>query len=444
MPVNVTIIGGGSSSFVPPMIRSLIQSDLLTDANVTLMDPNQERLEVMESLAHKLIESEGSALSVHRSLSQREALVDADFVIVAISVGGMTAWANDIEIPAKYGLVMWVADSIGPGGIMRALRNAPVLASIARDVAEVAPDAWVFNYTNPSPVETLALRSVPAVRSLGLCSCTAAPSSERWLAHQCGVEPQDIAMPPVVGGLNHCAGVIELRLKNGTDGLALARERATEPVVKWVLDTYGVLPYCWQHWVEFHPQMQRLEEAYDGRAQGIAMRYGIRTHDMDHERARVREYEELVRAWTAPDAGAVTLADLPPGEEEEGIEVTAIMEAVVGNRNETHVVNAVNSGAIPNLPADAVVEVNAQINAYGIRPIYAGALPEPLAAHLRQYVALQRQMVKAALTGDRHAALHAFLLEPTIQSRLDLDQTQALLDELLEANAEHLPQFRAA
>jgi alpha-galactosidase/6-phospho-beta-glucosidase family protein len=142
-----------------------------------------------------------------------------------------------------------------------------------------------------------------------------------------------------------------------------------------------------------------------------------------------------------PEAGAVTLADLPPGDEDEGIEVIEIMEAIVENRNETHIVNAVNHGAIPNLPDDAIVEVNASVNAYGVRPIYAGPLPEPLAAHLSNYVALQRQMVRAALSGDRQAALHAFLLEPTIAARLDLEQTQALLDEMLSTHAEQLPPF---
>jgi alpha-galactosidase len=437
------MIGGGSSSFVPPLIRSFIQSEVLGDATVTLMDIDAERVQVMEDLARKLIESEGSALQVRSTLDQRESLVDADYVIVAISVGGMDAWANDIEIPAKYGVVMHVADSVGPGGIMRALRNAPVLASIAADVAEVAPDAWVFNYTNPAPVETLALRSVPGVKSLGLCSCTSHPASARWLAEQCGVEEADIAMPPVVAGLNHCASVKELRLRDGTDALPLARERATNPVVKWVLETFGVLPYCWSHWVEFFPQMQWLEEPLDGSAQGVRMRYGITTHDMAHERARVTQWEDLARDWTAPGAGPVALADLPPGSEDEGIEVIEIIESIVEHRNAIHVVNAVNGGAIPNLPPDAIVEVTANVGAYGIRPIQAGPLPEALAAHLRLYYALQQQMVTAALTGDRQAALHAFLLEPTLQARLDLEQTQALLDEMLEANAQYLPLFGA-
>jgi alpha-galactosidase/6-phospho-beta-glucosidase family protein len=203
-----------------------------------------------------------------------------------------------------------------------------------------------------------------------------------------------------------------------------------------------VLPYCWSHWVEFFPQMQRLEAPYAGTAQGVAMRYGITTHDMGYERARVRDLEQLAATWTAPDAGPVTLEDLPVGDEDWGIEVIDIIEAIVDNGNVTRVVNAPNEGAIPNLPDEAVVEVNAQINAYGIRPIATGALPEPLAAHLRRFYDFQRQVVAAALSGDREQALHAFVLDPNTAANLDLDQTRAMMDEMLEANAAHLPLFR--
>jgi alpha-galactosidase/6-phospho-beta-glucosidase family protein len=205
-----------------------------------------------------------------------------------------------------------------------------------------------------------------------------------------------------------------------------------------------VLPYCWSHWTEFFPQMQRLEAPYAGTAQGVSMRYGITTHDMAYERARVQRLEALAAAWTAPDAGPVTLADVPPGDEDEGIEVIDIIEAIVDNRNRTFVINAPNGGAIPNLPADAIVEVNASVNAYGIRPIHAGRLHEALAAHLRHYVAFEQHVVKAALSGDRDAALHAFLLDPNMQARLDLEQISALLDEMLQANAPWLPQFEGA
>jgi alpha-galactosidase len=353
----------------------------------------------------------------------------------------MDAWENDIEIPARFGIFMWVGDMIGPGGIMRGLRNAPVLASVARDVAEVAPRAWIFNYTNPAPVSALAMRTVPGVKSLALCSCTAMPSDPVWLATQVGVEADEICMPAIVGGLNHCAAVTELRLKDGRDALPLARERATEPIVRWALDTYGVLPYCWEHWTEFFPQMQRLAEPYTGRAQGLPMRYGLRIHDMAHERARIAHWTELAQRWTAPDAGNVTLDDLPSSEEEDGILVVDIMESIVENRGDIQLVNTVNGAAIPNLPPDAVVEVAAHVSATGIRPLPVGPLPDAYAAHLRGFVALQQMVVKAALSGDRRAVLHAFLLDPVIRSRLDLDETERLLHEMLEANGEYLPQF---
>src|SRR4051812_41369749 len=283
MARNITIIGGGSSSFVPLLLRRFIRSASLGDSNLTLMDVDQRRLGVMEALANKLIESEDSGLRVRSTLDQRDSLIDADFVIAAISVGGMDAWAGDLEIPGRYGIVMHVGDSIGPGGIMRALRNAPVLADVARNVAEVAPDAWVFNYTNPAPVEAMAMRAAaPQVKSYALCSCTQAPSSPEWLAQQAGVDPDQILMPPVVAGVNHCASVQRLLMKDGTDAMPLVRERASKPVVRWALETYGVLPYCWEHWVEFFPQMQWLDEPERGATPRGWMAAGARPHHIAH------------------------------------------------------------------------------------------------------------------------------------------------------------------
>ncbi len=444
MPVKITMIGGGSSSFVPPLVRAFIQSEVLGDAELVLMDVNSERVRVMEALARKLVDAEGSSLEVSSTLDQREALVDTNFVIAAISVGGMAAWEQDMEIPGRYGIVMPIADSIGPGGLMRTLRNAPVLASVARDVSEVgAADAWIFNYTNPAAVEAMAMLSVPDVNVISLCSCTAAPSSAAWLAMCAGVDAEDLAMPPVVAGINHCASVQELRLKDGTNVMSRMVEHVKNPIERWALETYGVLPYCWEHWTEFFPQMQRLEQEYEGTAQSVKMRYGITTHSMEYERERPKMLAELAKQWTAADAGPVTLADLPPGDEDEGIEVVEILEAIIENRNEVHIVNAPNNGVIPNLPNEAMVEVCARVNRYGVHPIYTGPIHEALAKHLRHYVSVQEQMVKAALTGDRQAALHALLLDPNITSALDLDQTQAMLDELLEAQAEHLPLFSA-
>src|SRR3954453_2980917 len=197
MAPKITIIGGGSSSFVPVLLRRILQCEALEAARVSLMDIDEGRLGVMQALADKLVEGEASDVRVTSTLDRREALAGTDFVIAAIAEGGMDAWANDLEIPGRYGLVMHVGDSIGPGGIMGALRNAPVLADVARNVAEAAPDAWVFNYTNPAPIEAMAMRAAaPQVKSYALCSCTQAPSSPEWLAQQAGVDPHPSLCPP--------------------------------------------------------------------------------------------------------------------------------------------------------------------------------------------------------------------------------------------------------
>jgi alpha-galactosidase/6-phospho-beta-glucosidase family protein len=439
---KVTIIGGGSSIFVPALIRGLIRSPIMDGGRVTLMDVNESRLRVMEALAKRLIDSEGVDLAVERTLDQRASLVDANYVIVAISVGGIAAWENDIEIPGRYGVFSQYADSTGPGGIMRAFRNVPVLVSVARDLAEVgARDAWILNYTNPAPVQTLAMNTVPGVNHVSLCSGTGLPSDPQWLAEQVGVSPEEIAMAPIVGGINHCTAVVDLRLTDGRDALPLIRERATNPVVRWAIDTYGVLPYCWSHWVEFHAQMQDLTEPYEGVAQGLEMRYGLRIYDMADQHALASKWGTLAKEWTAPDAPPVSLSDLPLGQQDDGIQVIDVIEAIALNRNEVYIVNTTNGGAISNLPADAVVEVPALVNRSGIHPLRVGPLPEAYAAHLTPYCNAQRLMVRAALSGDREEALHAFLLDPLVQKTLTVDDTAALLDELLEVNASMLPQF---
>src|SRR3954470_3506378 len=141
MGFKVSIIGGGRSGFLPGLLRRLIQSGALRDSTVTLMDIDEGRLGVMQELGDRLVAGERGPLTVRSTLDQRESLEGADFVIAAISVGGFDAWAEDLEIPGRYGLVMHVADSVGPGGIMRALRKAPVAAEVAQTVADVAPDA---------------------------------------------------------------------------------------------------------------------------------------------------------------------------------------------------------------------------------------------------------------------------------------------------------------
>ena len=439
MAFKITVIGGGSSTFTPQLMRLFLGSKVLRGSTITLMDVDAHRLEVMDRLCQQLVQWEGADLVVESTTDRRESLRGTDFVIAAISVGGMDAWEQDIEIPARYGVYMPTADSVGPGGIMRALRHIPPLVAMCKDLEEVAPKAWVFNYTNPATANCIAMRRASRIQVVSLCTGTTVPRDAKFLADWAGVEPDEVACPAPAGGLNHCAAILQLRLKDGRDAVPLVKERVIHPVLRWGLENYGILLYSWTHWTEFYPALCRLEAEYRGRLQGLWMKYGIPVHDMEHERARVRQWEQLVEQWARGDGKRVSLAELPA---DESVQVVELIEALVEDRNEVHVVNLPNRGAIENLPREAIVEVSSLVGGYGIRPVHVGSLPEPVAAMLRQHITAQELTVEAALSGDRHVALQAFLQDPQIAARLALEETAALLDELLEAHADYLPQFR--
>ena len=441
--VTVAVVGGGSSMFVPGVVRRMLELGAFEDTELRLMDIDAGRLEVMSKLATELAEAEGRQLSVVPTTNQREALEGVRFAIVAISVGGMAAWESDIEVPAKHGVFMHIADSIGPGGIFRALRNLPIVASVARDLADVSPRAMLFNYTNPASANAMAMADVSPVSSVSLCSCSPWPFQRSWLAELIGVGTEDVVAPMRVGGINHCTAILSLQLRDGRDAMPLVRARDTTKVVAWAYDTFGVIPYCWEHWTEFFPQLQRLEDRYEGRGQGLAMRYGRRIYDMDRQRARMRGWEEVAARWSA-EGGSHRLADLPHGPEDDGIVVAEVMQSVLEDRAEHFIVNVPNTGLIPNLPADAVVEVPAVVNAEGVHPIGIGALPTGLAAVLGRHALVQRLTEQAALHGDRSALSQAMAADPLLDATLEPDQIEALTAEMLEVNAAHLPMFARA
>jgi alpha-galactosidase len=435
---KITLIGGGSSTFTPQLMRLFVASEVLRGSTITLMDVDTHRLEVMDTLCKQLVERESAELEIESTTEQRESLVGADFVISAISVGGLEAWEKDIEIPARYGVYMPIADSIGPGGMMRAFRHIPPLVAVCKDLEEVAPQAWVFNYTNPATANCIAMRRESSIRVVSLCTCSSIPRRAGYLSMWAGVGPEDLILPAPAGGLNHCAGILQLRLRDGRDAFPLIRERMSHPVIGWGLKNYGIFPYCWTHWTEFYPALTQLEEEYQGRLQGLRMKYGPVVHDMVHEQARAQRWERLVEQWARGEGEEVSLDVLPPAE---GVEVVEIMEALIENRNEVYVVNVPNQGAIENLPPEAIVEVSALVGGYGIQLLHVGPLPEPVAATLRQHITVQELTVEAALTGERQIALQAFLQDPQIAAKLTPEQTEALLDELLQAHADYLPQF---
>ncbi len=436
---KITVIGGGSSTFTPQLMRLFLESNVLSGSTITLMDIDTHRLEIMTALSKSLVDKEKADLKIECTTDQRESLVDADFVTAAISVGGFDAWEKDIEIPAKHGVYMPIADSIGPGGMMRAFRHIPVLVSVCNDLEDVSQDAWVFNYTNPVTANTMAMNRESNIRTVGLCTCSSIPGNGEYLGDLIGVKSQDLLLPAPAGGLNHCAAILDLRFTDGEDAFPLLKERVMNPVQRWGLESYEVLPYCWSHWIEFFPSLCRLDEEYQGRLQGLKMKYGIRVHDMEREKARAKKWETLVEDMSRGRGRGISLKALP---EAEAVEVIQIMEGILENRNEIHVVNVPNKRAIENLPEDSIVEVSSVVGGYGIQPIQVGKLPSSLAATLSNHVTVQELTAEAALTGDRDVAYRAFLQDPQVSSSLTPEQTKRMLDEMLDAQAKYLPDFQ--
>jgi alpha-galactosidase len=435
---TIAVIGGGSSMFVPGLVRRLLELPCFDDSELRLMDVDEHRLSVMTSLASELAAAEGSHMRVRGTLEQKEALDRVDFALVTISVGGMAAWESDIEVPARHGVFMHIADSIGPGGIFRALRNTPVVASVAEDLATLAPRAIVLNYTNPASANAMAMASVSGVRSLSLCSCSPLPFNKQWLADLAGVPADEILLPLEVGGINHCTGIMDLRLKDGRDAIPLIRERTQDEIVAWAIDTFGVVPYCWAHWCEFFPSLQRLEEPYRGRAQGLAMRYGRHIYDMAKQRERVATWEELARGWQ-DSPGQHRLTELPPGPEDEGIVAAEVMQSVIEDRQELFVANLCNERLlIPNLPADCAVEVPAVVSGDGVRGIPIRPLPAGLAGILARHAQVERLTMQAALTGDRSLLDQAMSADPLLEATLEPGQIGQLTADMLEANRPYL------
>jgi len=453
---RIAVIGGGSTVFGPQFIRLLVDSEPLRGSTVVLMDIDEARLELMGTLARLAVDRAGVDLKFTSTVNRRDALAGADFVIMVAPVGGLDMRENDLEIPAKHGIFTMGGETVGPAAMLRAFRHVPVLVDICHEMEELSPDAWLFSYTNPATPALMALERVSAVKKAFLCTCSAMVRRPGFLAKQVGVSAKELVAPAIVGGLNHCAAILKLRLKDGRDALPLALAGNDNPIEREMLERHGILPYCTSHWAEFYPRYMRLEEPYEGHLQGLKLACGYRVRDMadDRERARIweRDVQSLMDAsgnfdekGPEQDAlkGSERQADLlskviVPGE---GIEVVAIMEAIVENRNEIHAVVVPNRGAIPNLPFGTPVEISATVGANGIYPLQVGPLPGPVAANMRKHVEFYELIAEAALTGDRKTALDALLYDPVTSATLNLSETEALLNEMMDAEAEFLPQF---
>jgi len=447
--VQITVVGGGSYQWTPELLADLMGTPSLHGAHIVLEDVDPAPLPKMHALAGRLNDALDAGATISSTTEQRRALEGADFVIVTISTGGFSSMAVDLEVPERFGIRQSVGDTVGPGGISRALRNIPVLVGIARDMAEVCPDAWLLNITNPMTVLTRAICRETPIKTVGLCH-----EVGNWcldLAIALG-RPAE-AIRPQVAGVNHFPVITALDV-DGQDGLELLGQvvadagglGALAPVPGRadadpftpldfarrhvlslsLLERWGAVPAAGdRHLAEFLPSVLTEES-------GWGADFGIECTTIADRQRHQDGYVADVDAWLS---GAQELQTWKSGELP-----APVIDALVSGTPLEAPVNIPNAGQCPDLPMDAVVESMGVVDAVGIRGRDQLRTPPPIAELLRRHVAVQELTVEAALTGDRGLAAAAFALDP-LAGRGDLRRTDAMVDELLEKTAAWLPQF---
>jgi alpha-galactosidase len=457
MGTRIAIIGGGSYQWVPKLLIDIANTPVLHDAELVIEDIDPEPIPRMVELVEHVAAVRGIGLTATGTTEQREALVGADYVVVTISTGGFESMRHDLEIPERYGIRQSVGDTVGPAGIIRALRNIPVFLEIARDMEELCPDAWLLNLTNPMTAICRAVSRESSITTIGLChEVTIAQFMLSLL-----LDANFMDLTPTVAGVNHLPLITRLDVAGG-DGLAQLRdlvehaeERASEPIAmafpeglghekvseggEWtkgdliaqnqvkleLFRRFGVLPGAGdRHLVEFFPGFLTEES-------GWGDRWGVALTTLEEREwwqgRHVHDFEEML---ASPE-----VSEMPSGEL-----VAAIIQCRSLGQPGWFPLNLPNRGQVVDLPSDVVVESMGVVDGEGVRGRDEVALPPAMAAQLERVSAAQELTVEAAINGGRDRVFEAMLIDP-LAGRIDYDALGRMTDEMLDATKRWLPQF---
>ncbi len=426
MTCRIALVGAGSH-FTNGLVRDLTHSEVLTGSELCLMDLDHGSLDVVSRLVKRMVNESGADIQIESTTDRREALDSADFVITTILVGGLGVCKTDIDIPMKYGVYQTVGDTVGPGGLVRALRTIPAIVEIARDMEDVCPDAWLFNYSNPLTCLSVAVREATSIKMAGLCHGIRGTIGA--LSGFLGCSPREIQF--LATGVNHLTWLLDLGIQ-GKDAYPRLRETLHSsdlpgwPISSHLCRIFGYFPSPGdRHVAEFFPYFLT-----DDTKRGS--KYGLRLRDVERMQ---KSKEERIKNLLAQADGRQPLGDLnrPSGEE-----VIGIIESMIENRNQEFVVNIPNEGYVRNLPDGAIIELHALAGSYGIRAMHMGKMPQSVLGITLHRIVQQELTTRAALTGDRSLALQALLLDPLVRS---VEDGESMLDELLQASSDFLPQF---
>ena len=429
---NIAIIGAGSIIFCKTLLNDLFATPALSGSTYKLMGPTMWKLEKMKVYADQVIQKNNLNAEVICTTDRREALENANYVILMFQVGGVEAFKYDYEIPMKYGIDQCIADSMGPGGVFRCLRTAPVMKDLSRDVAELCPKAYVLNYVNPmGAVCTTASRA--HLNMVGLCH--GVQTTLDLIAGYTDVNKDEIDF--LCAGINHMGWFLKLE-KDGRDLYPLLKENMEKPEYFKNEKVRGeVMRHCGYfmtestgHLSEYLPWFRKNQAALD--------RYCDEPDFGGASGAYYKYCAMVAEKFEKTDVLSIESGELEPRSKEYCSYIIEAIETGIPFRFNG---NVKNTGLITNLPYDATVEVPVYADKEGLHPFVVGSLPVHLAAMNQSNLTVQGLAADAGLNGDPELAFWAVAMDPLTSAVLTLKEIRDMVFEMFEAEAKWLPQF---
>ncbi len=438
MKKKLVIIGAGSAMFTQGLVVDLMRSPKDVKWHLGLVDTDPKALDIISRLCCKMLDAWESDIELSYSTDRCEVLPGADYVVSTIGVGGRRAWEMDVFIPRKYGIFQPVGDTVMPGGISRAMRMIPAMVEIARDIAKHCPNAFFFNYANPMTVNCMAIRKVTGFPVVGLCH--GVNHMEGYLADFAGLEREKVTSLAV--GLNHLTFIYDFRY-DGEDAWPMVQEKLqrvrkdpksceslAEPFAWELFEIYNAFAAPGdRHITEF------LTEGFPG-GRYYNKTLGVDAYSFEQTiESGDRIYDRMEQLAYDPGPLPEDFFDRFSGEHEQLME---ILHSIQHDERKMYSVNLPNRGAVPNLPWDALLELPAVATARGISPIQVPDFPDTLAGLLMKHIAIGEITVEAALKGDPKLFVEAVMMGGYMADR---KAATAMVDELIEAQKQYLPQF---
>ena len=435
---KITFIGAGSTVFAKNLLADILAFPELANSTISLMDIDPVRLKTTEIVAHKIAEFFGAKPKIEATLDRRAALDGADYAISMFQVGGYKpSTVIDFEIPKKYGIKQTIADTLAIGGSLRGLRTIPVFLDICKDMEEVCPDVTFLQYVNPMAMNTWAINRASKIKTVGLCHSV--QGTAEVLAEDIGVPINEINY--ICAGINHMAFYLKFE-RNGEDLYPKIRKAAE---AKSYARGYRNLANHVRYEV-FKRTGYFVTESSEHFSEYVPWFIKQNRPDLLEEfEIPVDEYitrcEIQIAEWEA-DKAALERGELNESYERSQEYGSLIIHSLETGTPRVVYGNVANNGLIDNLPQGCCVEVPVLVDKSGLQPTHIGKMPPHLAAMQQTNINVQSLVVEAALTRKREHIYHAAMLDPHTAAELSLDQIWSLVDELITAHGDMLPEYQ--